>query len=156
MRRMDAAAIHHIDPERVQNERAAIQFEVERLAERARMLVEMLHQLIEHAGALRQIVKRGVGGVTLVAVIFGPALTGPVFGGNGEAGFGERRVQPARGDLRAVERGHEQCLDVTGIGHGARFYALCACRSCGLPHILDKPCGISYTPGQPLFPSCHT
>src|SRR6185312_1632975 len=65
MRRMDAAAIHHIDPERVQNERAAIQFKVERLAERPRMLVEMLHQLIEHAGALRQIVERGVGGVTL-------------------------------------------------------------------------------------------
>ena len=82
------------------------------------MAVKSSPQVIEHAGAHRQIVERGVGGVAAIGVLGAPAPSGRVV--NRELPDGAREIGEEGGDSASAERsavdvGAEEGL---GAGHG--------------------------------------
>ena len=107
MARMRAAALHDIDPQTVEPERAR-EIESAILGERRNMAIQLLDQIGNERVALRQVVERGVGCIAFVTVRAGPALPGAIVGSERPAAMAEFLQQGGIIERALIEKRREQ------------------------------------------------
>src|SRR3569623_383735 len=105
--RMRTARFHDIDPQAVEPEPAP-ELKGASVGESCDMPVEQLDQVGEARAALRQVVERGIGGVTAITMRLRPAAPGAIVLGELAARIGQLVEQVGIAEFALVERRGEQ------------------------------------------------
>src|SRR5438874_1040201 len=134
MARMDAAALHDVDPQTVEPERLC-EIEGTVLRKGGDVAVQRLDQIGEDRIALGQVVERGVGGVAAIAVRLGPSLAGAIILGERAAAMVELVQQRIVREHALVESGGEKAArgHDAAIGSCPRLANLCQPSDCDWP-----------------------